>query len=284
MASSWLSSAGNLWHRDGRPALLGILLFLSLLAPPALSQTIRIGGSGSTLATMRLLVDAFRKSEPGFAATVVPNLGSSGALRALNAGAVDLALISRPLKESEQSPQLIATIYGRVPFVLATNHAGASGIDTATLADVYANRLSTWPDGKPIRLVLRPLSDSDSDALRSLSPAMATAVEQASRREGMHVALTDQDAAAALVRLPDSLGPTSLSILLGEGYRLQALAIDGVPPLVDGRANPAYPHTKTLTAVLLDNAPPALKRFVAFLDSSEAHTILVRTGHLPPRR
>lgn len=68
----------------------------------------RIGGTGSAIGTMKLLGDALARQDMAFQYTVVPNLGSSGGLRALQAGAIDIALISRRLRADEVDGGLVA--------------------------------------------------------------------------------------------------------------------------------------------------------------------------------
>ena len=52
---------------------------------------VRIGGTGTALGTMQRLVDVFRKIRPQADFVIVPSLGSGGGIKALRAGAIDVA-------------------------------------------------------------------------------------------------------------------------------------------------------------------------------------------------
>ena len=236
------------------------LLSLFLLVPtvsqaqqPAQAATrIRIGGSGSALGTLRLLADAFEKTHPQASFVIVPSLGSGGGIRALQAGAIDLAVISRPLEDSERGPDVLATEYARTPLVFAvtvTVTTNVSAITTPELVSIYAGKRKTWADGQPLRLVLRPDTESDTDIIKSVSPGMSQAVTAAQARHGMITALTDKANAESLETIPGAVGTTTLAQITSEKRGLRPLALDGVSPSLATLANGRYRYYKTLFTV-----------------------------------
>lgn len=264
---------------------LAALFCLAGLAGPAAAETVRIGGTGAALGTIERLAAELKKRQPDFAYEVIPNLGSDGGLKALARGAVQVAVMSRPFRPQERSDDFVATEYGRTPFVVATAKPGVAGLSRAQLAEFLANRQARWPDGSPVRLVLRPASDIDAGLLASFSPEVKAALQQAMAREGMVVAASDRECADAIERLPGALGPSSLALLLSERRRLKPLAIDGVQPTVRAVEDGSYPYYKTNSIVVRRNASPMTERFLAFLASDEGRRILTDTGHaLPARR
>ena len=68
---------------------LAILLGGLLMPLVAIADNVRLGGTGSALGTMQRLVEAFTQSDPQFALSVLPNLGTTGGLKALTAGLID---------------------------------------------------------------------------------------------------------------------------------------------------------------------------------------------------
>ena len=102
------------------------LLALACCAGWLAAQTVRVNGTGAALEMLKTLVQAYRKANPAAAVEVGRALGSSGALKALGAGALDLAVISSPAtpKEAIQYRE-----YGRTPLAIATGiHVGRTDI------------------------------------------------------------------------------------------------------------------------------------------------------------
>jgi len=176
---------------------LGILAAICiLLAPAAMAQEIKIGGTGNAPGTMRLLGEAFSKHYPDMKVTVLSSLGSSGAIKAVPTGAIDIGLTSRALSDEERATGSVATEYARCPTVLAVStKSSVTAITREQIADIYTGKLATWPDGTPIRPVLRQPGDDNTKQLKSLSSAIEEAVGVAEKREGLAFAVIDQEAA-----------------------------------------------------------------------------------------
>ena len=280
MKTSTPSGNPVLAQRGLRGALWAFLVAGILGTGGAAAADLRIGGTGGSLATMRMLGAEFAKSRPGTRVVVLPSLGSSGGIKAVLSGAIEVGVSSRPLKEGERGAGAIETEYGRTPFVFATAVSRAGpGLGLNDLAEIYAGRRDRWPDGTRIRLVLRPIGDSDSDMIKGMSPALRDALDAAEKRKGTAFAVTDQDAADSLDKIPGALGPTTLAQILAEGRALKALSLDGLEPSVEALADGRYPYHKRLFLVTTAKSPPMVREFVAFVKSATGRTILARTGH-----
>jgi phosphate transport system substrate-binding protein len=263
-----------------RKWIAGCMLFALSVAAMAQAQDIKVGGTGAALGTMQLLAQAYAKTHPEARLTVLPSMGSGGGIKAVLAGAIQIGVSSRPLSESESSAGAVAVEYGRTPFVFATA-AGSKvgGITTQNLADFYAGKVDEWPDGSKLRLVLRPIGDSDSELIKSISPAMREAKSAAEQRKGMVFAVSDQEAASALEKVPGGLGPSTLALMLSEKRALKALALNGVVPSPQTIANGSYPLAKELLIVTAPKTPAQAHAFVAFVRSAAGREILQQTGH-----
>jgi phosphate transport system substrate-binding protein len=263
---------------------LGLLLAAALAGAPgaASAEVLRISGTGTALGSLRELVPGFERLNPGVIVKLLPSVGSSGAVRAVVEGALDIGISGRALLPGERSSGLVELAYARTPFVFAVGpRAAATGLTAFQLARIYRGELSSWEDGGRIRLVLRPRTDVDTIFIRAISPELDAAMEQALGREGLLLAATNQDCNELLARTPGSLGPTTLSQLLTEIHVLRALAWEGVVPSVRALASGAYPLGKTLWLVLPARPAPGAVRFLAWLRSPAARELLERTGNLP---
>ena len=263
--------------------LLSLCLVLAgaLLMPGAArADTIRVGGTGAALGTMKMLAEGYRKIDPAFAMEIVPNLGSSGGIKALKAGAVQIGVISRALLPEEVGSGLQSVEYGTTALVLATAKNGVRDLTLEQIAELYSGKQAKWSDGQPVRLVLRPASDSDTALLGMFSPAVKNALAIAMAREGMVVAMTDQDSADSIERLPGAIGTSSLALLKSENRRAIALSIAGVEPTVANLTNGSYPYIKRMYMLVTVSPSATVSKFIAFVGSEAGRRILDDAGHV----
>ena len=266
-------------------ALLTIapLLAFAWTPGPATAEPIRVGGTGAAMRTMELLAEAFRKERPDAAVAVVPGLGSRGAKKALIAGALDLGVSADPVGPDDQAQGLVGTELGRTPFVVAVgSQTAATRLTSRELAEILAGKLSTWPDGSRLRLVLRPRGDSDNAPLQAMSPQMRQAVDEALSRPGMKVAVTDGEAADTIASTPGALGTSTLALVLSEKRPLRALVLDGATPSPRALADGSYPHFKSFTLVTRGRPTGTLQQFLAFVESPRGQELLGQIGYWVP--
>lgn len=252
-----------------------------LLAIPfvAHAETLTVGGVGSLTPLIRQLGDEYSKKHPGREIRVVePPMGSGGALRALAAGKLDLALSARPPKADETGK---ARIWLQTPLVLATMGGKLKDPTPALIADIYAGRKTTWDDGKPIRIVLRSEQETETRTLRMQSPAMDAAVGEALKRPGLPIAENDIDAVDTLSRIPGSLGTTSLGLLRASGSRLTVLSIDGIAPSAKSLETGSYPIARQFYLVTATTPGAVTNDFVAWLESPAALALARKLDYLP---
>jgi len=271
----------------GRLPLTKLLatVVLACTLGPAWSQAeeIMIGGTGGALATMKLLGDAYSKNHPETKIIVLPSLGSGGGIKAVIAGAIQVAVSSRPIKDSETSLGASAFEYARTPFVFVVPlKSKTQAITSADLVDIYSGTRDRWPDGTRIRLVLRPVGDSDSDMVKSISPEVKQAKLRAEKRPGMLFAVTDQEAADNIEKIAGAFGTSTLAQLVSEQRALRPLRFNGVEPSAQTVADGRYPYFKPLFIVTSPKSPASAQLFAEFVRSAAGREILARTGHALP--
>lgn len=258
----------------------GALLGLSFASLAAAADTLKVGGTGSALGTMKILAEAFQASRPDTRIVIVPALGSSGSIKAVAAGVLDIGLSGRPLKPAEGEQRLVEREVARTPLVLAGMRAH-SGFRLSDIARIYDGTLHTWPDGSPLRPILRPESDSETVLLRAISPEIDRALAVAHARPGVHIAITDQDCADAIEQIPGGLGTSTLALIMTERRKIKALPLNGVAPSVAALARGRYPYFKPLYFVTPQNPSGPARAFAAFVQSRQGARILSDNGYLP---
>lgn len=204
--------------------VLAFLLFGSSLGAGYAStnpkEKLIITGTGSCISAMRQMGEAFQKKYPDITVNVLPSIGSTGGINAVKERKIDIGLSSRPLTLKERRMGIIEEPYGRTPLIFGVQESNPTkGVTLTEIEDIYAGKRKTWPDGTPIRLILRPLRDSYSVYLATISPRLKSAAEKTHSLPGVFVGMTDQDAAAQIEKTPGSFGTTSASLVTSEKKR-----------------------------------------------------------------
>lgn len=260
-----------------------VFALLPAIPGAAAADEIKIGGTGAALGAMRLLGDEFSARHPETRIVILPSLGSKGGIRAVAAGAIDLAVAAASLSEDERRLGATAIEYGRTPLVFAVSASSAvTSISRAELADIYAGKMLRWPDGSPVRVILRSAGDIDTRMVKELSPEIRQGHEVAEHRPGVNISGTDQEAAEHLEKIPGAIGPATLSLILTEKRALRALKLDGKEPTPGNAASGVYPYSKQLFLVSGAGRSASAARFVAFVQSPAGRKILADHGHWFP--
>ena len=237
---------------------------LTAMAAPA--QTLRMGGTGSALGLLQKVGAEFANTTE-IKIDVVSALGSAGAIRALADGKLDMVVSARPLNADQVAAGLIQVATLRTAYVFATSHRHPNGLKSGDLARIFANENPTWADGTPMRLILRPRSETDTALLGKLFAGMDAAIETARHRVEVPTAATDQDNVDLAERVPGSLIGTSATQLATEQPNLRVVPLDDVAPSFANYESGAYPFTKTLYVLIRANGSSDARRFVDFLHS-----------------
>ncbi len=250
----------------------------STAAPAA--DVVRVGGTGSAFGLLQALGDAFSAAS-GVKVVNVPSLGSTGGIRAVAENKIDISVSGRALRPDETAKGLKAAAVVRTPYFIVTSHRNPNGLNSADLASLYSKPNATWADGSPIRIVLRPRSDTDTDVMGQLFPGMANAQEAARRRPDVPTGATDQDNADLAERISGSMAGMTGTQLKTENRRLQAIALDGVEPTFANYESGKYRYGKKLYFVVRTAGGAEIERFMAFVQSPEGLKILREAEVLP---
>ncbi len=266
---------------------LGVLVALVVglySSRPLFAESLKIGGTGGALGVMHVIGYAFKKENPKAAeVAIVPGLGSGGGKKALMGGALDIAVTSRPGQELEKLDGAVVYLYGRAPFVFAASKkVRASDLKTRDLIDIYNGKKISWPDGERLRLILRPETDSDTELLKSISPAMAEAVKSALVRAGMKIAVTDEDSADAIESTPGGFGTSILPLILSEKRSMKVLAINGVIPSPKTIGDGTYPWFKSFYLITKGEPTGPARQLIDFVLSPRGCALLLKLGHSAP--
>lgn len=262
-------------------------LFVCLSAAAATASAqgkVVLGGAGSMVPMMQELARAYETRAGGQGVEIMTNsLGSTGGIKAVDAGRVTIGLTGRALKDSEKG-SLVYRQLAVMPVVVAANSSvPVSGLTTAQLCGIYSGTITSWKQvggsDTPILPLTRNEDDSDKEALRD-----NIACYKSLKESGDVVMLSSGGAMrSALAARPGSVGLTTYEAVLKSEGKLKALAIDGVQPAPETVASGSYRLVKDF-AVVTKGAPqgPA-KGFIDFATGPEGHKIMANGGLVPHR-
>lgn len=260
---------------------IAVPALIAVLSAPTFAEPVRIGGVGSVSPVIKLLGAEYAKKNKGFEFDLVePPIGTKGGIRALAAGKLDIVLSGRAINPDETG---VSKAWLNTPLVLATNGGKSKGLTREQIAELYAGRNTQWDDGKPIRLVLRGDQETETKALRSMSPAVDAAVSVALKNSSLPMAENDLDAIDSLARIPGSVGTSTLGLLKASGSRLTVLPIDGVVPDAKAAAEGKYAYRRDYFLITGSAPRPDVATFVAWLGSPAALAIVRKLDYLPSK-
>jgi phosphate transport system substrate-binding protein len=267
---------------------LGALLVAGCSAPakpdgavkPAPVAKFLVAGSGTNLPITAKLADAYNKNHGG-SVDIPKSIGTDGAVKAVQSGALELGLASRPLTADEKASGLKEIPYARVAIIFAA-HPGVhdTNVTLADIVRIHRGVKTTWSDGKPIVVLIRGLHDSSNQTLFPLIPGFADAIKESLDKKRWQVMYHDIDMAESLRIKQGAFGHTdSTEIKINGG--IKPLAVGGVAPTDDNIRTGRYPYVKPLSFIYKGALTDRAKAFTAFAASPEGQAIISANGGTP---
>jgi hypothetical protein len=155
------------------------------------------------------------------------------------------------------------------------------GVEILSLADLpalFRDPRPTWPDGTPLKIILRARSGSEYPYLIKSVAGMDTALDEAHQRRGVPVGATDQENADLAQRTEGALAIASLVQIRAEKLSLQPLPLDDVEPSIEAVADGSYPFPFRICLLLPAQPSAAGQRFVSFVASDQGQDTLRSLG------
>lgn len=262
---------------------LGAIAFLVAGHVAVGADELKVGGTGAATGFLERLAAAYSARHPGDTVEVVLGLGSTGAISAVGEAAIDLAISGRPIKEEEKAKGLQSAPLLHTPFIFVTSHPQGQKLTKSDIVAIHDGRLVKWADGKEIRPVLRPKSDSVTPFLHAKFDGMQAAMDKLRQRPDVPVAATDQDNKDMAEKVPNSFAGMTLLQFITEAPRLRGIGIDGVQASVAAMEEGTYKLAMTLYMVGQPNPSPVVRRFISFTYSAEAAKLIRESGGMLTR-
>ena len=255
-----------------------ILVVASTADVAADDAVVHISGTRLGLAAMERVADGLKSVAPSVSVNVLPSRGTSGGIRALQQREIDLVVASRPLTAQERAGGVTEAICYKTPLAFVSSRPAPPSISKIDLPGILTSSSPTWPDGIPLRPLLRPRANWEMDILVAAVPALGPALEAAYKSGSIPVPDTDQENAFAALRTAGSLTAMTLLQLRAEQRRLRTVALDGVQPTLANVAHGTYPLALKLCLVTREPPSGELVKFLAYLTSASGEALMNRLG------
>jgi phosphate transport system substrate-binding protein len=251
--------------------------------PPKPANLLRLAGSGSNLPVTNALANAFMARRPWLRVRVHESIGSGGGVLATIDRAIDVGLVSRPLKASERDAGLVDIPYARVAVVVAANPSvPLRKITREKLLDLYAGRETFWEDGTPVELLKREPGDSSHLAMYAAVPEFEAVDAEAWASDRGRTLLTDRAMQEALIMTPGAVGLFDQGLAVSQDLPISVLEFEGLRPNEEAVRTGKYPIFKDLAFVLpIDDPDPLATEFISFVFSKEGQELIRQSGYVP---
>jgi len=264
---------------------LFILLVITVLAHTAARKNAKtriiVSGTGDSQDLMRALADDFMKKHNGEYVVEVPDaIGSTGGVKALVKGEIDIARIARPLKEQELQLGLNYEIFANtaVVFVVNPNVTGIDNITTEQILAIYSGKITDWKDvgaepGKIYPLTREP-GDSALRVFSEIFPEFTDIAEPVAK-----VMYLTPEMIAALLKHKNTIGFVPYSSAVGTN--LKVLKVNGVEPSAEKITAGEYKYLIPLGIAYKEKPEGLVKKFIDFLYSEDAGKTIQQRGAVP---
>ena len=249
-------------------------------APTNVPQTtLTISGAGGTTAILQYLAEAYGRQHSDLAFEFLSGAGSSGGVKGVSDGTLDLGTMSRPPNDSELADGIAYLQFATDKIVVATSpDLSITRLTRQQVKDIFLGTITNWSKvGGPnaaISVLVRDEEESNTKILREAifgNGAFAA---------GAVVFTGEGDLKAALASTTNAIGYLAYSGIRLGNLSTHPLVIDGQDP---ADLNGGYRHDRPAGVAYLPANATKVQPFLDFIVSPEAQTLLAEQGIAPPK-
>jgi phosphate transport system substrate-binding protein len=191
--------------------------------------------------------------------------GSDVGIAQLTAGKVDIAAVSRPLTAPEQAQGLVGTFVkaDAIAIMVSKENPFKLGLTTSQLADIFKGNIINWSavggQSGTIRVINRPTISGTHDAFQELI------LKGSQFGTTANITTYPTDETTPIIQKLKTDGISYASYAQAKGQRgVSIVSIDCLNP-----DSPNYPHKRQLFYVYKQPMNPAVRTFLAFINSTD---------------
>jgi phosphate transport system substrate-binding protein len=244
------------------------------------NQKIVVSGTGDSQKLLKKMAHALSQKHRNSIIQIPDSIGSTGGIREVAAGRIELARSARPLHANEIKKGLSSKIFAYSPIVFAVNPSvsGIDNLDTSEILDIYSGKIVNWLEvGSVDHRIYAITRESGDSSLKILQQNLEGFKDIST--ESSKTIYSTPDTAAAIKKHPFTIGYVPLSEIMDSDLRV--LKIDGVFPTVENVRNGSYKLLTQLSIVYKTEPSGLARSFLDFLFSEEGKEIILNFGAIP---
>jgi phosphate transport system substrate-binding protein len=248
---------------------VSVALICLTIAPAPLAQAaITARGSDSTLHVVKALAAAF-ETETGKQITLEGG-GSGAGVKAVSAGEVTLAFLSRNLSSDETASGLVGYSYAKDGVAVIVNKGNtADNLSIADLKDIFTGKTSQWPDGRPVVVLNRNVDSGTREVFKDRVLGKDDFSPKAMiKHDGV---LLDSVAKIATAVAFTSVGEANGSII-------KVISVNNIMPSPATLKDGTYPIARTPTLATKGEATGDEKAFIDFVLGPKGQEVVAKEG------
>ncbi len=235
--------------------------------------TVRIDGATSMVTINQNLKNGFQAQFPGATVATSAN-GSDRGIKALIAGSIDIAAISRPLTPQEESQGLTAVpvALDAIAIVVGSNNPFQGALSSGQIEDIFEGDIADWSQigGQPgqIRVINRPAFSGTHQTFKEL------VLGGGNFGSTGNITTLQQDATTPLLRAlgSDGIGYATYAQVARQ-QTVRVVPVNGLMP-----DSATYPYKRTLYYAYRNPASPAVRAFLGYTTSPQGQQAMLAGG------
>lgn len=247
----------------------------TLPTPASVTQTpLKISGAGGTTAILKYLAETYNRQHSDLAFEFLSGAGSSGGVKGVLEGQLDLGTMSRPPKDSELADGITYLHFGTEKIVVATSpDVSIPGLTSQQVKDIFLGKIKNWSEvGGPdaaISVLVRDEEETNTKILRQ------EIFGKAGFAPGTVVFTSEGDLKTALTSTTYAIAYLAYGGVRLENLKVHPLVMDGQDP-TDLKGE--YPYVRPVGVAYLPANTAKMQPFLDFITSPEARTLLAEKG------
>ena len=246
---------------------------------PAKTESSKIVAVGSTTVAvpMEELANKYKEIEPNVVVEV-QGVGSSAGVKAAADGTADIGMVSRELKDSEQSDDLEVTTIAYDGIAIVVNPAnGVENLTSEQVKGIFEGTITNWSEVGGADADIIVVTREDGSGTRSAFEEILGLQQEidgkkvSSISQGALVAEGNGTTKATVASKEGSIGFVSLGFI---DDTVKAISVNDVMPTVETVKNGEYSVSRPLLVITHKDGTQTTKDFLEFILGDEGQEIV----------